>query len=297
MRIALTGASGQLGTALQPLLGATAEVVPLKRPEFDLADTSGIRQCLDDARPDMLINTAAYNFVDRAESEPEAAFQQNAFGPRTLAVWCAEHDVPLMHFSTDYVFGLETHRQTPYTEDDAPGPLSVYAASKLQGEYFVRSLCPRHFVIRTCGLFGQVEHSGRGKGNFIETMLRLGSERDTISVVDDQQCAPTATADLAAAAVDLMNRSAYGLYHATSSGSATWYELATLVMRLAGRPATVVPVSSQDFAAAARRPRYSVLDCRKLQSVIGRPMPDWRDAVSRYLDERRPDHSASEQPI
>ena len=281
MRIALTGQTGQLGTDFCSLFGDS--VVPLSRPDFDLADDDAIRRCLDEAQPDLVINTAAYNLVDRAEDEPELAFRINSLGPRTLAIWCAERDLPLVHFSSDYVFGLDADRTVPYSEEDVPGPLNAYAASKLQGEYFVRSLCPLHFVVRTCGLFGIAGSRGTGKGNFIETMLRLGAERDELTVVNDQHCTPTSTADLAAAVAELVQTDRFGLYHATTSGSTTWHELASYVLQSAGLTTVVRPISSTEFGAKARRPGYSVLDCGKLEAVLGRPMPDWRDAVDRYL--------------
>ena len=284
MRIALTGSTGQLGTDFCSLFGDA--VVPLSRPDFDLADDDAIRRCLDAVQPDLVINTAAYNLVDRAEDEPELAFRINSLGPRTLAIWCAERNLPLVHFSSDYVFGLDRNRTTPYSEEDAPGPLSAYAASKLQGEYFVRSLCPQHFVVRTCGLFGVAGSRGAGKGNFIETMLRLGAERDELTVVNDQHCTPTSTADVAAAVAELVQTGRFGLYHATNSGSTTWHELASYVLQSAGLTTVVRPISSMDFGAKARRPGYSVLDYGKLEAVLGRPMPDWRDAVDRYLAAR-----------
>lgn len=281
MRIALTGQTGQLGTDFCSLFGDS--VVPLSRPDFDLADDDAIRRCLDEAQPDLVINTAAYNLVDRAEDEPELAFRINSLAPRTLAIWCAERNLPLVHFSSDYVFGLDADRTVPYSEEDVPGPLNAYAASKLQGEYFVRSLCPLHFVVRTCGLFGIAGSRGAGKGNFIETMLRLGAERDELTVVNDQHCTPTSTADLAAAVAELVQTDRFGLYHATNSGSTTWHELASYVLQSAGLTTVVRPISSTEFGAKARRPGYSVLDCGKLEAVLGRPMPDWRDAVDCYL--------------
>ena len=284
MRIAFTGPTGQLGTDLCSLFGDS--VVPLSRPDFDLADDEAIRRCLDAAQPDLVINTAAYNLVDRAEDEPELAIRINSLGPRTIALWCAERNLPLVHFSSDYVFGLDAERTVPYSEDDAPGPLSAYAASKLQGEYFVRSLCPQHFVVRTCGLFGVAGSRGAGKGNFIETMLRLGAERDELTVVNDQHCTPTSTADLAAAVAELVQTDRFGLYHATNSGSTTWHELASYVLQSAGLTTVVRPISSADFGAKARRPGYSVLDCGKLEAALGRPVPDWRGAVDRYLADR-----------
>src|SRR5262249_41359675 len=149
-----------------------------------------------DVRPDVVINCAAYNFVDKAESEPEAAFAVNAFGARDLARLCAQRECTLVHFSTDYVFGLDSNRTAPWREDDPPEPVSAYGTSKLTGEYFIRSICARHVVIRTCGLYGVSGSGGKG-GNFVETMLRLAGQGKPLRVVADQHCTPTYTVDLA----------------------------------------------------------------------------------------------------
>ncbi len=171
MRIAIIGAFGQLGSDLVPLLGERA--IALGHADIELADPSSIAGALDARQPTHVINCAAYNLVDRAEDEPEAAFRVNAFGTRNLALWCAARNAALVNVSTDYVFGLDGSLGRPRRETDPTGPVSAYGASKLAGENFVRSLCPRHLVVRTCGLYGR--HAARGKGNFVETMLRLGA--------------------------------------------------------------------------------------------------------------------------
>src|SRR5262249_51457378 len=152
MRIALLGPHGQLGTALTGCL--SGDVVPLPRATLDVADMGSVDMGLDEAKPELIINATAYNFVDKAEGEAERAYAVNGLGPRNLALWCAAYDVPLVHVSTDYVFGLDASRTVPYVETDAPGPLGAYAISKLAGEAFVRAFCPRHYVVRTCGLYG-----------------------------------------------------------------------------------------------------------------------------------------------
>lgn len=285
MRIALIGAAGQLGTDLQSEL-TSEEVVPLGHSQIELASDTSVADGLTAAAPDLVLNCAAYNLVDKAEDEPHIAYDINALGPRRLAIWCADHDIPLVHFSSDYVFGLDSTRTEPYQEDDAPGPQSAYAASKLQGEYFVRSLCPQHFVIRTCGLYGVAGARGAGKGNFIEAMLRLGSERDELGVVNDQRCTPTSTADLAAATARLIRTELFGLYHATNEGDMTWFELASEVFRQADITVTVNPITSEQFGARAARPSYSVLSCQRLANAIDTPLPEWPDAVARYLAAR-----------
>ena len=172
-RYAVLGANGQLGRDLCPRL--PGDVVALSRtgaPTIDLTQPESLVRLFDGVRPDVVINCAAYNFVDRAESEPHEAFAVNAWGVRELARLCGLRDCLLVHFSTDYVFGLDATRRQPWTESDAPGPISVYGLSKLAGEYLVRMMCPRHLVLRTCGLYGVWGSGGKG-GNFVETMLRL----------------------------------------------------------------------------------------------------------------------------
>jgi dTDP-4-dehydrorhamnose reductase len=279
MRIALIGARGQLGTDLLPLLGA--EAVPLGHQDIEITNPASVAAVLGEIRPQCVINVAAWNLVDKAEDEPEQAFAVNAFGPRNLAGYCGDNGITLLHVSTDYVFGLDATRNTPWTETDAPGPVSAYGMSKLTGEYFVRSLCPRHFVVRTCGLYG---HQGaRGKGNFVETMLRLGRERPELKIVNDQRCTPSSTADVARALAALIQTDAYGLYHATNRGSMTWYEFAGEIFRQADISVNTIPIDSATFAARAKRPSYSVLDCSKLSNAIGFELPPWQEALACYL--------------
>jgi len=284
LKYLVLGAAGQLGRDLCPRL--PGEVVPLGRPHIDLTRPESLRAALEEVRPDVVINCAAYNFVDRAESEPEAAFAVNAWGVRDLAAACRGLGCTLVHFSTDYVFGLEEGRRTPYAEVDAPGPVSVYGLSKLAGEYLVRSVCPKHFVIRTCGLYGVWGSGGKG-GNFVETMLRLAGQGRPLRVVADQVCTPSYTADVAAATAALLGTGRHGLYHVTNAGSCSWHELAAAVFELAGVKADLAPITSAEYGAAARRPAYSVLDneaCRALGLPPPRP---WREALAAYLEERR----------
>src|SRR5262245_34607439 len=278
------GAQGQLGRDLCPRLAG--EVIPAGRDRADLTRPDLLRAILEEHRPQIVVNCAAYNLVDKAESEPDVAFAVNAFGPRSLATLCAERDITFVHFSTDYVFGLDTARTRPWTETDVPGPVSVYGASKLAGEFFVRSACPKHVVIRTCGLYGVWGSGGKGT-NFVETMLRLAAENKPVSVVDDQRCTPTYTADLADAVAGLISAGRHGLFHITNSGDCTWYELAAAIFEYSGVAAKLSRTSSSHFPRPARRPAYSVLSGEELAAAgVRRPRP-WRDALRAYLVERR----------
>ncbi|MFO0849244.1 MAG: dTDP-4-dehydrorhamnose reductase [Gemmataceae bacterium] len=283
MTTVVIGANGQLGRDLCPRLPGA--VVPFTRADLDLDKPETIAPALTAHKPAVVVNCAAYNFVDKAESEPDAAFRANAWGVRELARACRDLGARLVHFSTDYVYGLDAIRTTPLREDDPPGPVSVYGLSKLAGEYLVRSTCPRHLVIRTCGLYGVWGSGGKG-GNFVETMLRVAGQGKPLRVVNDQHCTPSYTVDVATAAAGLIAAAAHGLFHATSAGVCTWYELAAEIFRQAGVQADLTPITSAEFKAAAQRPPYSVLDCGKLQTVgVSRPRP-WQEGLAAYLTER-----------
>ena len=284
MKYAVLGSAGQLGRDLCPRLAG--EVVPLTRQQIDLARPDTIRPVLTDLRPDVVVNCAAYNFVDKAESEPDAAFAVNAWGVRELAAVCRDLDCVLAHFSTDYVFGLDETRKIPYRESEPPGPVSVYGLSKLAGEYVVRSTCPRHFVIRTCGLYGVWGSGGKG-GNFVETMLRVAGQGKPLRVVADQTCTPSYTVDVATATAALLPTGRYGLYHVTNAGSCSWYEFARTIFQSAGVTADLTDIPSREYPAPARRPGYSVLAAGAYQALALPPVRHWSDAVAAYLEERR----------
>jgi dTDP-4-dehydrorhamnose reductase len=284
MRYAVLGAAGQLGRDLCPRLAG--EVVPLDRSRADLTNPDRLRATLTELRPDVVVNCAAYNFVDKAESEPEAAFAVNTWGARGLARLCRELDCTLVHFSTDYVFGLDTTRTAPYQTTDAPGPVSAYGLSKLAGEYAVRAECPKHFVVRTCGLYGVWGSGGKG-GNFVETMLRVAGQGKPLRVVNDQHCTPSYTADVATASAALIATGRYGLYHVTNAGATTWYEVAKAVFELSGVSADLTPIPTSGYPLPARRPGYSVLALDALEAAGVTAPRSWRAAVAAYLEERK----------
>jgi dTDP-4-dehydrorhamnose reductase len=284
MKYAVIGAAGQLGRDICARLADDA--VPLTRAQADLTQPDRLRAALSEIRADIVINCAAYNFVDKAETEPEAAFTVNAWGVRSLALICRELRCVLAHISTDYVFGLDRNRRCPYDEADAPGPVSVYGLSKLAGEYVARSICPKHFVVRTCGLYGVWGSGGKGT-NFVETMLRRAAEGKPLRVVADQVCTPSSTSDVAAALAELLPTGQFGLYHITNAGSCSWYELARTIFKLAGVSADLTATTSQDFGAPAARPGYSVLNTDKFAALqLPRPRP-WEEALAMYLRNRK----------
>jgi dTDP-4-dehydrorhamnose reductase len=284
VRYAVLGSAGQLGRDLVPRL--PGEVVALTRERADLTRPDLLRAALTELRPDVVVNCAAYNFVDQAEAEPEAAFAVNAWGVRQLALVCRDLGYTLAHFSTDYIFGLDEARRTPYAATDAPGPVSVYGLSKLTGEYLVRALCPKHFVIRTCGLYGVWGSGGKG-GNFVETMLRLAGQGQPLRVVADQTCTPSYTVDVATAAAALIATGRYGLYHLTNAGATTWHDFARTIFELAEVRAELAPVPSRDYPRPARRPGYSVLAMAAYEALGLPPPRPWREALAAYLEERK----------
>lgn len=280
--IALLGSAGQLGREWQTLL--QGEVVQLlTRQDADLAIPGQITSVLQQLRPRLVINCSAYNLVDLAESSPGDAFATNVFGVRELALVCREIEATLVHFSTDYVFGLEGFRPQPYLESDAPGPVSTYGISKLAGEYSVRALCPRHFVIRTSGLYGR--HGAGGKGtNFVEIMLKLGRSGKSIRVVDDQILTPSSASDLARTAWQLIQNAPFGLYHLTNSGQCSWFEFAQTIFEVSGIQTDLQPVSTAEYGSKAARPAYSVLTSEHRDVPRMRP---WQEALASYLQSSR----------
>ncbi|HEV8059935.1 MAG TPA: dTDP-4-dehydrorhamnose reductase [Gemmataceae bacterium] len=283
MRYVVLGAKGQLGRDLSPLLGP--DVIPLTRAGLDLSNPTLAKAVLAQHRPDVVINCAAYNFVDLAEKEPETAFAVNALAVHHLARACSELSCRFVHCSTDYVFGAETGRTQPYQETDAPGPISVYGASKLAGEYLALNACACSLVIRTCGLYG-LHGTGGKKGNFLETMLRLGREGKPLRVVDDQQCTPSYTLDVATTIVSLIAKQAQGLFHVTNAGSCTWHQLAKHLFEAAQLAVNLTAIPSSGYPTPARRPAYSVLALDALTKAgVAIPRP-WEEAVAAYLKSR-----------
>lgn len=283
MKIAVVGSAGQLGQDLVKIL--PGQVVALSRKDADIIDRMATAEVLATHQPDVVINCAAYNLVDKSENDPNPAFATNAWAVRNLAKICRALDAKLVHISTDYVFGLHRTCSSPITESDAPGPLSAYGISKLAGEYMVQTFSPKHLIVRTCGLYGRSGVGGKG-GNFIETMLKLAAEGKDLNVVNDQRCTPSYTVDVAEAISALIEKNATGLYHVTNSGATTWHDLAAETFRLANVKAKLSPTTSAKYAAPAHRPAYSVLSTAKFQSLGIPALRDWKNALAAYLKTR-----------
>ena len=280
MKTVIIGANGQLGSDLVKVM-SDWELIPLTHKDIEICDYSQTRSILTEFKPKAVINTAAYHKVDECEDNISKTFEVNTFAVRNLAQVCHDLDCILVHLSTDYVFGGD--KTTPFTEEDLPNPLNIYGISKLDGEYFVRNICPKHFIIRTSGLFGVAGASGKG-GNFIEMMIRFAREERPIRVVDDQFLAPTYTRDLAVNMKLLIETNKYGLYHITNQGEYSWYEFTKMIFELCKIHAEVTPTSSATFKAKAVRPRYSVLGNFNLSRLKLDNMSDLKSALRNYLE-------------
>jgi dTDP-4-dehydrorhamnose reductase len=290
MKVMLIGAGGQLATELVKMLPKES-TIPLTHADIDIADSRSVKTALEQHGPEVVINTAAFHRVDDCETQFELAFQVNAFAVRGLAQACRQSGAALVHFSTNYVFAGE--KAEPYVESDRPGPLSVYGASKLAGEYFLSSTLKKHFLVRTCGLYGSAGSRSKA-GNFVETMLRLARQRKPLRVIEDQVVTPTSTADLARKISQLIETEAYGLYHITNHGSCSWFEFARTIFELGGIEADLKPTTSELFNAPAQRPAYSVLRNLRLELLGLDDMPPWKDALKRYLAARHSESSSTE---
>lgn len=278
----IAGAGGMLGTALQRVL--TARGIVFEAPaeaEFDITDAVGVRERVSAfaaAHPEgVLVNAAAYTNVERAEDEPERAYLVNEAGPRLLAAAARDAGIRFVHVSTDFVF--DGTKSGPYTEADEPSPLSVYGASKLAGERAVAAEMPAALIVRTAWVFGP------GGMNFPSKILDLASRMPELSVVTDEHGSPTYTLDLAAGILGLVDACASGIFHLAGAGSCNRYEMALEVLRLAGIDLPVRPTTASAFPSKAPRPANSILDCSRAAS-FGVHMPEWHDALARFMAER-----------
>ncbi len=285
MKIAVIGANGQLGQDVVAAFSANGdEVSSLSHADMEVSDFESTSKALGDVRPQVIVNTSAMHHVENCEREPEKAFAINAIGARNLASVAREMDAVLMHVSTDYVF--DGAKGSPYVEEDAPRPLNVYGITKVAGEHFVRGTTPKHFVIRTSGLYGKNPCRAKGGLNFIELMLKLAKERGQVRVVDSEIVSPTSTAELAQQIVRLSRSDAYGLYHATAEGSCSWYEFAREVFAMTETPVRMEIAGPNEFPAKVARPKYSVLENRALKSRGLNVFRPWQEALHSYLGDR-----------
>ncbi len=273
----MTGVGGQLGHDCAVLLGSKGHsVLAPTHSELDICDRKAVESYFARNRPESVVHCAAWTAVDLAEDEPERCRDVNVGGTSNIADMCRMYDLPMMYFSTDYVFNGSGTR--PWRVDDPMDPINVYGTSKRDGENIVRGLA-KHFIVRISWVFGI-----NGK-NFIRTMLRLSSSGKGLRVVDDQVGSPTYTRDLAVLVADMISTDRYGTYHAHNGGECSWYELAMFVFDTADVHPAVEPVTTDEFPSKAVRPNNSRMDTSSLTDAGFRELPDWKDAVRRYLKE------------
>ena len=279
--VLLIGANGQLGSDLcREFKLVDSRLVQMTRADLELRNHDQVANVLETVRPRVIINTAAFHKVEACESDVEQAFAVNCIAVRNLALVADRLGACLVHLSTDYVFDGKS--VVPYEEKVAPNPINAYGTSKAAGEFFVRSLCRKHLIVRSSGLYGLAGSSGKG-GNFIQTMLRLGRQQGVVSVVTDQVLSPTYTLDLARMIWRLIEIEAQGLFHVTNSGSCSWYEFARSIFALSGVQAEVRPIRTDSMATGVRRPSYSVLANSQLEKSGFGPVRPWVEALEDYL--------------
>ena len=253
------------------------------RASVDISDAALVERTLAQADPALVLNAAAYNQVDVAEKEPQAAFTANALAVRNLAMACRQLDARLVHFSTDYVFDGTAGRA--YTETDEPHPLGAYAVSKLAGELYARAYLDKPLIVRTCGVFGPGGLQ-TARGNFIETMLRQAAAQRPIRVVQDHVACPTYSPLLAARTADLVGRSQHGIFHVAGGTPISWFDFAATIFRVAGLKPELQPTNEKEYRTPARRPKYSVLSNAKMEGCGVQPMPPIEKAVEMYMHAR-----------
>ena len=283
-KAAVFGCSGQLGVELvRELRERGYEVAGWERADVDVADGDKVERVLANLDPRVVFNAAAYNQVDVAEKEPQAAYLANALGVRNLALACRQTDAQLVHFSTDYVFDGTADR--PYREDDPTHPLGAYAVSKLAGELYAQAYVERLLIVRTCGVFGPAGLR-TNRGNFVELMLRLAAGGQPIRVVEDHIASPTFAPLLAARTIELAEKNQRGVFHVAGGTPISWFNFSKLIFDAAGLKPSLQPTNEREYRTTARRPKYSALSNDKMEHAGLAPMPPLADCLKAYLAAR-----------
>jgi dTDP-4-dehydrorhamnose reductase len=286
MKVAVLGASGQLGRDVTAAFAAVGDTVTsLTHEQVEISSMESLRPVLEEIRPDVVVNTTAFHHVEKCEADPALAFAVNGIGARNVAEVTESLGATVIHISTDYVF--DGSKGEPYVEEDPPSPLNVYGNTKVSGENFVRSINPRHFVVRVSAIYGENPCRAKGGLNFVELMLKLAKERNELRVVDDEFVTPTPTSDIAGQLVALAGTRHYGLYHATAEGSCSWYEFAEAIFNLSGTKVRLERARPGEFPAKVPRPKYSVLENQALKRKSLNVFTNWQDGLARYLAQRQ----------
>ena len=275
-KILVTGSNGQLGRAIKKEYEKEdTELILTDVDDLDITDVAQVIRFVEEKKPQVIINCAAYTAVDACEDHWDLAYAINAIGPRNLSIAAERTGAKLIHVSTDYVF--EGNGTRPYTEFDEVAPVSAYGKTKLEGERFVKQFSSRFFIVRTAWLYGD------GK-NFVKTMMRLSENHDEVSVVKDQLGTPTSAKELAKLIHHLEPTDNYGLFHGTCEGSCSWADFTTEIFRLAGKNTKVNYITTEEFNSPTKRPAYSILDNYMLRLTSSYKMADWKEAIKEYME-------------
>jgi dTDP-4-dehydrorhamnose reductase len=283
-KIFVLGSAGQLGQELVAEFSSRGYYVTgMDRDTVDITDRFQVEECVGALDPSIVVNAAAYNQVDVAEREPQAAFAVNALAVRNIALACRQVEARLVHYSTDYVFDGMAGR--PYTESDAPRPLGAYGVSKLAGEFFANAYLPNSLIIRTSGVFGP-GGLDTARGNFVELMLRLAKSGQPIRVVEDHVASPAYAPLLAARTADMVDRELSGVFHVGGGAPISWFEFARLIFKAAGLAPELRPTNEREYRTEAHRPKFSALSNAKMEAAGLAPMPPMEEALADYFRRR-----------
>lgn len=276
MKVLVTGVNGQLGyDVVKELDKRGYQAIGVDREQMDLTSTQQIKECIGNIKPEAIIHCAAYTAVDKAEDEEELCRRVNAVATKDIAEYAKELDIPMIYISTDYVF--DGTKDGEYTEDDIPNPINVYGKTKYEGEIYVQELLEKYYIVRISWVFGQ------NGNNFIDTMLRLSKEKDSLNVINDQVGSPTYTKDLAPLLVDMIETDKYGIYHATNEGYCTWYDFAKEIFKVANIDIEVRKITTLEYLMKAKRPMNSKISKQKLIDNNFKMLRNWKESIREYL--------------
>lgn len=277
MKVLVTGVNGQLGyDVVKELEKRGHQAVGVDRKEMDLTSTQQIKECIENVKPEAIIHCAAYTAVDKAEDEEELCRTVNAKATKEIAEFAKKLDIPMIYISTDYVF--DGSKDGEYTEEDIPNPINVYGKTKYEGEVYVQDILDKYYIVRISWVFGE------NGNNFIDTMLRLSKERESLNVINDQVGSPTYTKDLAPLLVDMIETDKYGIYHATNEEYCTWYEFAKEIFNISDNNIEVSPISTSEYPTKAKRPMNSRMNKDKLNINGFIKLRSWQEALKHYID-------------
>lgn len=283
-KIAIIGANGQLGSDIYLCLKEKYNVISLVHKDVEITQQNSINSCLNKIHPDIIINTAAYHDLNKCEKYPEKAFLVNSIGPWNLGVWCKENNCILVHISTDYVF--DGQKNKPYIESDCIQPLNTYGITKLAGEFYISSILEKYTIIRTTGLYGTHPCRGKSSKNFVEMFLELIANKEIVEFGGEEICTPTFTENLAEQIKLLIETKVFGIFHATNEGFCSWFEFGEEIIKQTNSTTKLVKRERKESASNIIRPKYTVLENKRLNDLGINIMPSWEKALSEYLSKR-----------